>query len=391
MNKIDDLLKTTLLADVAPDDTLNTSIIRQAKEMQTMKHKPFKFSVAAASVIGILTFGSVTAFAAYYLLAPSQVAGTLTESTSLEKAFESKNAVNVNETQISSGYKITLMGLVTGKELLPTIKDQTQTADLTSSKTYAVVAIEKEDGSSMPNVSDDAYKTFCLSPLIHGKSFNEINNGSLNASVSSFTQDGIQYELLECDDLEIFSEMGVQLGVVNEFGNETEAYKLDKKAGKFTQSPDYDELNALFDLPLDTKKADPAAAEKYFLSANNKSPSSEESTDADTISANPEVQEWIQHVCSENVSVTEGFDYLTKHATPDNSSVQTLYADNDHAVSWTTSDGAYSLVSVQNWNAPAGQTVVVGVDTDDTLSGTGADTLTLNNDGSFTYKRYNAK
>lgn len=62
-----------------------------------------------------------------------------------------------------------------------------------------------EDGTPMPGQMDDSYQTFCVSVLIHGKSFMDVNNGTLGA--------------------------GAQ---------------------------------ALFMLPLDKSKADDKAAEKYF-------------------------------------------------------------------------------------------------------------------------------
>ena len=62
-----------------------------------------------------------------------------------------------------------------------------------------------EYGTPMPGQMDDSYQTFCVSALIHGKSFMDVNNGTLGA--------------------------GAQ---------------------------------ALFMLPLDKSKADDKAAEKYF-------------------------------------------------------------------------------------------------------------------------------
>lgn len=60
----------------------------------------------------------------------------------------------------------------------------------------------------MPGQMDDSYQTFCVSALIHGKSFMDVNNGTLGAGAQAFVQDGVQYQLLECDDLEIFANMG---------------------------------------------------------------------------------------------------------------------------------------------------------------------------------------
>ena len=57
MSKIEDVLKKTITPDLVPDEDLNSSIIKQAKEFEKMKRRPFKTSVAAAAIIGILAIG----------------------------------------------------------------------------------------------------------------------------------------------------------------------------------------------------------------------------------------------------------------------------------------------------------------------------------------------
>lgn len=47
-----------------------------------------------------------------------------------------------------------------------------------------------EDGTPMPGQMDDSYQTFCVSVLIHGKSFMDVNNGTLGAGAQAFVQDG---------------------------------------------------------------------------------------------------------------------------------------------------------------------------------------------------------
>lgn len=121
-----------------------------------------------------------------------------------------------------------------------------------------------EDGTPMPGQMDDSYQTFCVSALIHGKSFMDVNNGTLGAGAQAFVQDGVQYQLLECDDLEIFANMGVYLGVVESFGQESQAFTLDEKTGDYEVNKAFDGMQALFMLPLDKSKADDKAAEKYF-------------------------------------------------------------------------------------------------------------------------------
>lgn len=75
-----------------------------------------------------------------------------------------------------------------------------------------------EDGTPMPGQMDDSYQTFCVSVLIHGKSF----------------------------------------------GQESQAFTLDEKTGDYEVNKAFDGMQALFMLPLDKSKADDKAAEKYF-------------------------------------------------------------------------------------------------------------------------------
>lgn len=75
-----------------------------------------------------------------------------------------------------------------------------------------------EDGTPMPGQMDDSYQTFCVSVLIHGKSF----------------------------------------------GQESQACTLDEKTGDYEVNKAFDGMQALFMLPLDKSKADDKAAEKYF-------------------------------------------------------------------------------------------------------------------------------
>jgi hypothetical protein len=264
MNDIGDVLKKNLTPDLVPEDDLNASILRQAKEIETMKHKNFRPAVALAALVGTLAVGSVSVYAAYHFLTPSQVADYLTGGDMLASAFESETATRVNETQCTAGYNVTFLGTVTGKDLIPALEDTGDADMLSRNRTYAVVAIANADGSPMPDITDVNYQTFCVSALIHGRRFQDVNNGLLHAGVSSFVLGGVQYELFECDDLEMFSGMGVSLGVVKSFGQELSAFNYDANSGLYSVNPDYDGINALFDLPLDLSKADDVAANDYL-------------------------------------------------------------------------------------------------------------------------------
>ena len=243
MKEMDEFLKENLLPDCVPEKSLNASIVKKVKGTQNMKHRTWKLSVAAA--IAILVVGSASAYAAYRYLTPSQVAEQITEDGALAKAFESKDAIMVNETQKTAGYDITLMGIVSGKNLSSVTSEAVD-----QTKTYAVAAIAREDGKAMPDTTDDNYQTFCVSALVHGERFQNVNNAALNAGVTSFVQDGVQYELLECDNLEMFANKGVYMGIVESFGNESQAFVMNKKTGDYAVNKDFDGMKALFTIPL---------------------------------------------------------------------------------------------------------------------------------------------
>lgn len=280
MSKIEDVLKKTITPDLVPDENLNSSIIKQAKEFEKMKRRPFKTSVAAAAIIGILVIGSVSVYAAYRMLSASDAAEMLTKSSELAEAFKSDEAVIVNETQCTAGYKVTFMGLVTGENMTTEFRFSDTLEQLESRRTYAVVAIENEDGSPMPSVDDVGYKTFCVSPLIKGKTVVEADVATLKAFAVGFVQDGVQYQLLECDNLEIFSGMGVWLGVFEQYGEEMSAFNYDDTTGNYSVNKTYKGVKALFELPLDKSKADDKAANEY-LERQNKSSENTECSDED--------------------------------------------------------------------------------------------------------------
>lgn len=350
MKDMDELLKQNLLSDCVPDESLNASILEKAKETQTMKHKTFRSGAAAAAAIAILAVGSVSAYAAYRYLTPSQVADEITDGGALAKAFESKDAVLVNETQKTAGYDITLMGLVSGKDLMP-VAPEDSLDSISKEKTYAVLAIAKEDGSPMPGMQDNDYQIFCASALVKGKSFMDVNNGTLNAGAYAFEQDGVQYQILECDNLEIFANIGVYVGVVESFGQESHAFTMDKETGEYRVDESYDGMKALFTIPLDKSKADDAAAEKFF----------------------------------QEIEAEDAQEFLKQHAEVYFRETYTLNENEGLCVQTNAGEAEYDKDTLPK---EAGVETVSAFSSDGTLAGTFGDSITKNEDGTYTYTVY---
>ncbi len=391
MKDMDELLKRNLLPDCVPEECLNASILKTAKETQTMKKKTFRSGAAAAAAVAILAIGSVSGYAAYRYLTPSQVADQMTEDGRLAKAFESKDAITVNETQKTDGYDITLMGLVSGKHLSPVAPEASQ-EEIDQEKTYAVVAIAREDGKAMPDIMDADYQTFCVSALIHGKNFLDVNNATLNAGVSSFVQDGVQYEILECDNLETFANMGVYMGVVESFGNESQAFTLDEETGDYSINEDFDGMKALFTIPLDKTKADDTAAEMYFaqLEQQEESQITEDEDDVADVEATSDegrlASEWEQKLIGFGTFASEeAQEYIRQHAEIISQETYTANADGGFSVK---SDAGAAEYSAEALPEETGVETVFGYSSDGTLAGTACDTITKNTDGTYTYTVY---
>ena len=403
MKDMDELLKQNLLPDCVPDESLNASILEKAKETQTMKHKTFRSGAAAAAAIAILAVGSVSAYAAYRYLTPSQVADEITDGGALAKAFESKDAVLVNETQKTAGYDITLMGLVSGKALMP-VAPEDSLDSISKEKTYAVLAIAKEDGSPMPGMQDNDYQIFCASALVKGKSFMDVNNGTLNAGAYAFEQDGVQYQILECDNLEIFANIGVYVGVVEDFGEESHAFTMDKETGEYRVDESYDGMKALFTIPLDKSKADDAAAEKFFQEIEAEdAQDSDSGTDTQDLDSGTEAQDeaagaesssdeneltnqWMNNMVSfKNLLTPDAQEFLKQHAEVYFRETYTLNENEGLYVQTNAGEAEYDKDTLPK---EAGVETVSAFSSDGTLAGTFGDSITKNEDGTYTYTVY---
>lgn len=389
MKNVEPLLKNKLTPEFVPEDVLNQSIVKQAKEMTDMKRKTWKSGVAAAAIAGVLVVGSVSAYAAYQYLKPSQVADRIYENSRLAEVFEQADGENVKETQITAGYEVTFLGMVTGKDLIGAVEDAEAAAELNGEKTYAVTAIRKADGTPMPSVSENDYQIFCVSPLIHGKTFMEVNNGTLNAGITSFVQDGVQYELLECDNLEMFADRGVSLGVVESFGSEIDAFQYDETTGCYTRTAAYEGINALFELPLDPEKADPTKAEAYFERLNVPK---EEEAEEESLTGNPEADRWLAQVQNAEHSNAAAWSEVEQCAAEKTASTQTILPDAEGYVYYQTEDGeSTNCCYVGDWTYEAGVEAFTGAESDGTLEGTLFQTMTKNEDGTFTIRYYEPK
>lgn len=324
--KYDDILKQALAPNEEPDLRLNRKIINQVKETDGMMKKRKKWAPGIVFAIALtLVLGSAGVYAAYRFLTP-QEAAEHTGDKKLAAAFESEDAVKINETQHFRDYDVTLLGIVSGEEIADHLTEKN--GEVQADRTYAVTAVGRADGSSMPEqLSDPEYDSerFFISPLIEGCNPLFVNIGSMDGAYVEFTQDGILYRLTECDNLEMFADRTVYLCVLSGDFYDEAAYSYDEASGAITRTESYEGVNALFTLPLDSKQADREAAEQYIADLMP-----DEDSDQDSVQEQSEVDAFMAKITPENID---------QYAERVESTVWTIPADEDGVIYHYMIDG----------------------------------------------------
>ena len=265
---MDQLLKVALTPMNLPEKELNDQILRRVKERQDMKNDQVRYRrrIPAAVLVTacILILCSSTALAVYKYLTPAEVA-TETNDDTLQKAFLGENAILVNETQESGGFRITLLGSVAGKNISDFLSTNGK-GEVEDDRIYTVVAIERADGTPMPDTSSDEYgkEEFYVSHYIRGLNPRIYSLMSMGGGYTEFVKDGIQYRILEMDNIEMFADKGIYVGVSSGTFYDNDAYLYDETTGEMSRNGSYGGVNVLFDLPVDKSKADPEAAAAYL-------------------------------------------------------------------------------------------------------------------------------
>lgn len=260
---MDALLQKSLSSSETPDPELVQKIKYEVKE-KTMKKSIIRrfFGTTAAAVLASV-FITTTAFAAWYFLKPSEVADKF-ENRALSAAFNSDTAININASVTSGDYIFTLLAIVSGKD----ITDQPIyiNGDIRSDRTYSIVAIQKSDGSPMPSVQDDEYGNmpFYVSPYIKGLKPWQVNAHTMNGGHSEMVVDGVMYRIIDCDEITMFADRGIYLGINTGSFYNSDAFIFNEETGELKSNPDYDGTSAVFDLPIDKALANPEKSQQYL-------------------------------------------------------------------------------------------------------------------------------
>lgn len=387
--KIEELLYDALKPIEEPDPELNRRIL-EWRSNKNMRKSSFRKSIVAAAVVCVVAVSSITAVAAYRYLKPAEIAEEMAENDALTKAFEGKDAVKIYETQKNDKYEVTLLGMVSGAGLELCMPDDSEES-LQQDYTYVVMAVAHTDGTE---VTQDDQK--CISPLIHGVDWMIANNGTMNTGLTSFIQDGVMYELIECDSLEKFAGRGVQIGVVDSFAEENQAFAMDE-SGKYQKKADYEGTNFLFDLPLDPAKGDEQAAEQYLKEleqdSEDESDADEDSDDGEEIDdiEDPELSEFIKLERHYRRKDDEA-GFLKEYAEVIPGTRQVLKVDKEGYVhyevkdqSGDSSEGSFLAEEIQ---LEAGKQAIIGGGYGETLDSMRLDVITKTEDGTLIFEEY---
>lgn len=385
--QIEELLYESLRPMDEPDPELNRRIL-EWRSNKSMRKSSIRKSAVAAAIVCVLAVSSITAVAAYRYLNPAQVAEEVSENDALAKAFEGKDAIKINETQKNDKYEVTLLGMVSGAGL-ELYMPEDEEDKLQQDYTYVVMAVAHTDGTA---VSQNDQK--CISPLIHGVDWMIANNGTMNTGLTTFIRDGVMYELIECDSLEKFAGRGVQIGVVDSFAEENQAFAMDE-SGKYQKKADYKGTNFLFDLPLDPAKGDEQAAEQYLkeLEREDESDAEDESVDEEDIdnTEDPELKEFLKKERQYRKKDDEA-GFLREYAEAIPGTRQVLKADKEGYVHYeikdSTGDSSEGTFLAEEIQLEAGKQAIIGGGYGETLDSMRMYVISKSEDGTLIFEEY---
>lgn len=218
--------------------------------------KTKKMAVLIAACIALL---AVSVSAAVMWLTPAQVAEEHGQPL-LAEAFNGPDAITINETVESGDFSITLLGLVSGRNL------DALNPDLEKDHTYSVLALRRLDGTPLENETFD-FMQYTMTPLVAGTSPAAVNNWTLDAGAAGMAKDGVYYYLLDTQSIEMFADRTVYMAFYEGFAPNNDTFAV-AEDGTIAFADGFTGVHALFTLPLDPSKADRAAADA-FLAEND--------------------------------------------------------------------------------------------------------------------------
>lgn len=315
--KLDLILKQALSPEIDDCDVKiktmdmekEENVINYEKNKNFKKNsvKSWKHATAAAAAIAVTMVSSITAYAAWRYFSAKDVAAEIADNR-LAQEFEQNNWMDECETQTYGNYDITLLGIVSGDEISSHLS-KTDSGEIDGDKTYMAVAIAHSDGTPMPDSSKTDEEQFYVSPYIEGLDPARYNASVLGGNNTLFVSDGIQYRLLETDNIECFADRKIYMGVSEGEAYDDKAYVYDSVSGDISRNESYEGVNALFTLSIDSNLADQKRAAEVIAAMDNYEAGGEYT---EILS---EADRWVNSITPENID---------EKATPLESSRQVL-------------------------------------------------------------------
>ena len=315
--KLDLILKQALSPEIDDCDVKIKTMDMEKKEnvinyeknknFKKSRVKSWKHATAAAAAIAVTMVSSITAYAAWRYFSAKDVAAEIADNR-LAQEFEQNNWMDEYETQTYGNYDITLLGIVSGDEISSHLS-KTDSGEIDGDKTYMAVAIAHSDGTPMPDSSKTDEKQFYVSPSIEGLDPARYNASVLGGNNTLFVSDGIQYRVLETDNIECFADRKIYMGVSEGEAYDDKAYVYDSVSGDISRNESYDGVNALFTLSIDSNLADQKKAAEVISAMDNYEAGGEYT---EILS---EADRWVNSITPENID---------EKATPLESSRQVL-------------------------------------------------------------------
>lgn len=236
-------------------DLLRTRARELEKERTDMTfNKTKRIAVLIAACVALL---AVSVSATVMWLTPAQVAEEHNQPL-LAEAFQGPDAIAINETVESGDFSITLLGLVSGRNL------DVLNEDLEKDHTYSVLALRRLDGEAL-TTQDFDFISYTMTPLVAGCSPTAVNNWTLDAHAQGLAKDGVYYYLLDTASIEMFADRTVYMAFYEGFAPSNDIFTV-ADDGTIAFAEDFTGVQALFTLPLDPAKADRAAADAFVES-----------------------------------------------------------------------------------------------------------------------------
>ncbi len=249
-NYLDETVEIDKSISISPQRVieLTKNKITEEQSMSTSTGKVERIRFVPIMVAAIIVVLSVSVFAAISFLTPKDIV-TRFQKYELAEVFSKDDTILDIPAQTSGDYTIELLGMTSGKNL-----DEIVDADIDKEHTYIVGAITKKDGAPMTD-----YSGLIITPLVEGYEPWQINIFSLgDGSKHSFIYEGVEYFLIKCGSVEIFADKQVYIAAYEGLKPDRETFAFSKD-GVISFNKSYTGAKALFEIPLDESKADPAA------------------------------------------------------------------------------------------------------------------------------------